>query len=122
MRLYLPLIVTTFLYMTSWHVFGLRIWWTQAQPTYTDELRIWCAEVMDYSFPFNKSGSPWLSYSDHLWSIPVDFKGSLVNYTTLLALSQSSKEARVCCEDHTVRDGWYLAFFIAGMLLQEVEQ
>lgn len=129
MRLYLPLIATTFLYMTSWHLFDLHIRWIQPQRCYMDELRMWFAEVMDYGFPFSRIGSSWLSYNNHLWSIPVELKGSLVNYTTLLALSQSSRRARVSCQGlliayfmYAVRDGWYLAFFMAGMLLQEVEQ
>lgn len=84
---------------------------------------------MDYSFPFSRVGSLWLSYNDHLWSIPAEFKGSMVNYMILLALSQSSRKARliwqgslVCFFMYAIRDGWYLSFFLAGMLVQEMEQ
>ncbi|KAE8350084.1 acyltransferase family-domain-containing protein [Aspergillus coremiiformis] len=128
MRLYLPVACTTFLYLTSWHVFGLRIRWAQPQSSYVDEVRMWFAEMMDYSFPFGRVGTSWLTYNDHLWSILVEFKGSLVNYNMLLILSRSSRRARVGCQlllvayfMYAVRDGWYLSFFMAGMLLSEVE-
>lgn len=69
MRLHLPLISTAFLYMTSWHVFSLRIRWIRPEQSYADEFRKWLREVMDYGFPFSRAGSLWLSYNDHLRSI-----------------------------------------------------
>ncbi|GKZ36769.1 hypothetical protein AbraIFM66950_007966 [Aspergillus brasiliensis] len=127
-RLYLPLLITTFLYMTSWHVFDLHIRWTQPQACYLAELRTWFSEVMDFAFPFTRVGSPWLSYNDHLWSIPVELKGSWLSYTVFLALCRSSRPTRLSCQAvliiyfmYVVHDGWYLSFFAAGMLLREIE-
>ncbi|OOF95811.1 hypothetical protein ASPCADRAFT_168486 [Aspergillus carbonarius ITEM 5010] len=127
-RLYLPPLIITFLYMTTWHLFSLRIRWAQPQACYLAELRAWFSEIMDFSFPFTRVGSLWLSYNDHLWSIPVELKGSWLNYTVLLALCRSSRPARLTCQViltvysmYIVHDGWYLSFFLAGILLREVE-
>ncbi|KAE9372641.1 hypothetical protein N431DRAFT_505001 [Stipitochalara longipes BDJ] len=112
-RLYLPLICTTFIYMTSWHVFGLRIRGVQPRDIWRVEAKTWLGEIMDFSFCFSRT---------------MEFKGSLVNLFTLLALSRSSRNARLVCElglityfMYAVSDGWYLAFFIAGLFLRELD-
>ncbi|PWY96375.1 hypothetical protein BO94DRAFT_505560 [Aspergillus sclerotioniger CBS 115572] len=127
-RLYLPLIATTFLYMTLWHVFGLQIRGAYPQDSWSQELRVWSREVKEFGFPFARLESPYLSYNSHLWSIPVEFKGSLVIYAVLLALSRSSRRARISCQlflmlyfMYAVQDGWYLALFMSGMLLREID-
>ena len=55
-RLFVPTLVTTFLWMTSWHAFG---WCTipfEAQETYTQELSRWYHNVKQFSFLFGRSG------------------------------------------------------------------
>ncbi|KAJ5552081.1 hypothetical protein N7494_001459 [Penicillium frequentans] len=118
LRLYAPLFLTTFLYMTSWHFFGLRIRGIQPQEDYISELRMWFAEVADFSFPLSRVGSLWLSYNDHLWSVPVEMKGSLDHPE---GFGSGSEVLLIIYFMYAVRDGWYMAFFMAGMLLREVE-
>src|SRR5271155_1780668 len=74
LRLHIPVICTTLLYMTSWHAFGL---WTdnEHQSNYRDELWKWYAEFKNFSFIFNTGGDPWFPYNIHVWSIPVEFRG-----------------------------------------------
>jgi peptidoglycan/LPS O-acetylase OafA/YrhL len=126
LRLYIPVICTTFLYMTSWHAFGI---WTSSehQSNYRDELWNWYAEFKNFSFIFNVGGEPWFTYNFHVWSIPVEFKGSIVIYTSLLAFSRCTRNARLLCQLGLIwyfmyiTDAWYCALFMSGMLLCDLD-
>ena len=127
LRLYIPVICTTFLYMTSWHVFGL---WTDGEPhqsNYRDELWKWYVELKNFSFVFRQGGEPWFAYNYHSWSIPVEFRGSIAIYTSLLAFSRCTRNARLWCEVGLIFyfmyivDGWYCSMFISGMLLCDLD-
>lgn len=128
MRLYIPLIVTTFLYMLTWHAFGgLWIHGAKKQGNMHDELWWWYAELKNFSFIFNMGGEPWFTYNFHLWSIPVEMKGSIAIYTVVLALSRCTTNARLwCCAGLMfyfmyICDGWYCTLFIMGMVLADLD-
>ncbi|KAK3322729.1 acyltransferase family-domain-containing protein [Apodospora peruviana] len=127
LRLFIPLICTTFLYMTSWHVFGIWTEPSKAEPSYGAEIVSWYKEMKAFSFVFNQGDKPWFSYNFHLWSIPLEFKGSIVIYTSLLALARCSRNARLWCQVGLIYyflyivDGWYCALFVAGMLLGDLD-
>ncbi|KIW16574.1 hypothetical protein PV08_03762 [Exophiala spinifera] len=126
LRLFIPIACTTFLYLTSWHVFNYR---AEPEPksTYREELWNWYCEFKNFSFVFNTGGNPWFSYSFPTWSIPVEFKGSIVIYTTLQALSRCTRNARLWCEIGLIfyfmyiADGMFFALFMAGMLLCDLD-
>jgi len=126
LRLHIPVICTTFLYMTSWHAFGI---WTDSvhQPNYRDELWNWYAEFKNFSFVFRTGGEPWFSYDFHVWSIPVEFRGSIVIYTALMAFSRCTRNARLWCELGLlvyfmyIVDGSFCAMFMSGMLLCDLD-
>lgn len=126
LRLYLPVIGTTLLYLTLWHVFDI---WTIAkrENKYSDELWQWYMELKNFSFIFSGGGSPWFTYNVHVWSIPVEFKGSIVIYTAVLAFSRCTRNARLMCEVGLIwyfmyiSDGWYCAAFTAGMLINDLD-
>lgn len=128
LRLYIPLIVTTFLYMLTWHAFG-GLWIQSAtkQSNIRDEMWWWYAELKNFSFIFNGGGDPWFSYNVHLWSIPVEMKGSVLVYMALMALSRATTRARLWCEAGLmfyflyIADGWYCCFFMAGMFLADLD-
>lgn len=76
---------------------------------------------------FRPRNPPWFEYNVHLWSIPVEFKGSITVYTTILAFSRATQKARlwgvvglilyfVC-----LVDGWFCSMFLAGMLICELD-
>lgn len=127
LRLHLPVIATTFLYMTSWHLFGI---WTDSvqEANYRDELWKWYAELKNFTFVFRTGGDPWFSYSFHVWSIPVEFRGSIVIYTVALAYSRITKNARLWGEALLIFyfmyivDGWFCSMFMAGMLICDLDQ
>ncbi|KUI60941.1 hypothetical protein VP1G_08156 [Cytospora mali] len=128
LRLYIPLTVTTFLYMLTWHAFGgLWIYGAKKQSNMRDEIWWWYAELKNFSFIFNSGGEPWLSYNFHLWSIPVEMKGSIVVYTSLLALSRATTKARLWCTVGLmfyfmyICDGWYCSLFMMGMFLADLD-
>ena len=126
MRLYIPIIVTTFIYMTSWHALGI---WTHAehQGSYGDELLRWYRDLKNFTFIFDGSGNPFFHYNGHVWSIPVEFRGSIVIYTCLLAFSRCRKNARLWCELGMIYycmyivDGSFYSMFLAGMLLCDLD-
>ncbi|KAL2433893.1 hypothetical protein ABEF95_012544 [Exophiala dermatitidis] len=127
-RLYLPVIATTFLWMTSWHALGLRSLAPGAykpEKTYLDELWKWYTEIKNYSFVFHED--PAFGYNDHTWSIALEFKGSIAIYTCLMAMSRLSKNARLCCEAGLIFyflyivDGWFCGLFSMGMLLCDLD-
>lgn len=128
LRLYIPLIATTFLFMLTWHAFGgLWIPNVRKQSNLRDEIWWWYAELKNFSFIFNSGGEPWLSYNFHLWSIPVEMKGSIVVYTSLLALSRATTKARLWCTVGLmfyfmyICDGWYCCLFVMGMFLADLD-
>jgi peptidoglycan/LPS O-acetylase OafA/YrhL len=127
LRLFIPVICTTWLYMTSWHAFGLWIAAVEQEPNYRAELWKWYAEFKNFSFVFTTGGEPWLSYDLHVWSIPVEFRGSIIVYTSLLAFSRATRNARLWCEAGLIfyfmyiTDGSFFAMFCSGMLLCDLD-
>jgi peptidoglycan/LPS O-acetylase OafA/YrhL len=120
LRLFIPIAVVTFLYMTSWHLFGV---WTVSpvhEPTYRKELWKWYTEFKNFTFVFRTGGETWFTYNFPTWSIPVEFRGSIAVYTTLMAFSRCTKNARLLGEVALIfyfmyiADGWFGATFIAG--------
>ncbi|KAK3307341.1 acyltransferase 3 [Chaetomium strumarium] len=120
-RLYIPLMVTTLVYVTSWHVFG--IWNAACEPkgTIGEEIWNWYVEFKNFSFLF-KEGWMWVNYNTHLWSIPLEMKGSIITFTACIALARATSKARLICLLALVIyflyivDGYYCALFVAGML------
>ena len=120
-RLYIPCMMTTFLFFTSWHALNISTFWPHHQDTYLAEIWNWYAEFKNWTFVFRPGEAYFFSYNVHLWSIPVEFRGSIIVYTTLMALSRSSRNTRLWTEAGLIFcllfmvDGMKLAPFIGGM-------
>ncbi|KAK4150592.1 acyltransferase 3 [Chaetomidium leptoderma] len=120
-RLFIPLMVTTLVYVTSWHVFGILNYQCEPKATLAEELWNWYVEFKNFSFIF-KDGWPWVSYNTHLWSIPLEMQGSIITFAACIALSRAAPKARLFCLLALVFyylyvvDGYYGALFVAGML------
>ncbi|KAK4237939.1 acyltransferase family-domain-containing protein [Achaetomium macrosporum] len=127
LRLYIPVLCTTFIFMTIIHAFNIWVDPIKSKENYLQAVWAWYSEVKHFTFVFKDGGVPWLTYNFHLWSIPVEFKGSIVVYTSLLAFSRCSRNARLWCQAGLIFyflyivDGWYCALFMAGMLLNDLE-
>ncbi|KAI1843163.1 hypothetical protein JX266_010690 [Neoarthrinium moseri] len=126
LRLWIPLMAVTLVYVSSWHLLGMWVEDASPKSTWLAEVWSWYTEMKNFNFVFS-GGEPWLSYDMHLWSIPVEMKGSIVVYTTLVALSRVSRNARLWCEltlifyFSYIADGWYCAMFVSGMLLSDLD-
>ncbi|KAF1808537.1 hypothetical protein P152DRAFT_462404 [Eremomyces bilateralis CBS 781.70] len=125
-RLYLPIIVTSLLFATWWHVFGTRVF--KPVPTYVGEFQTWLQAFIHLSWDWRLSTHMWFRYNFHMWTIPVEYRGSLYVYTSLIAFSRASKNMRLLCTIFSIIytlliiDGWYLSLFVAGMLLCDLDQ
>lgn len=126
-RLYIPVLVVTFIWMTSWHVFGIQSSHPDAltpEKTYKDELWRWYCDFKNFSFIFSENTN---HYNDHTWSIPMEFRGSVVVWTTLLALAECDTTTRLFIEAGLtwyfmyIVDGWYCALFMMGVLLCDLD-
>ncbi|TAQ88833.1 hypothetical protein B7494_g2853 [Chlorociboria aeruginascens] len=127
LRLNIPVIVTTFAWMAFLHMFGI---WQESpilQSSFREEVWLWYTEYKNFSFAFGTGGKPWFTYNFHVWSIPVEFKGSVIIYTALMAFSRCTRNARLWCQVGLIVyfmyivDGWYGAMFISGMLLCDLD-
>jgi peptidoglycan/LPS O-acetylase OafA/YrhL len=127
LRLYIPLITILFLVMTLSHMFGIWVHGLPELSTWREHVWKFYADFKIFSYVFNEGGNPFFSYSDHVWSIPVEFRGSMAVYTSLFALSRSSLKARLWCEAALVfyfmyiADGAHCAMFMMGMLLCDLD-
>lgn len=127
LRLYIPVVVTTFLFMTSWHMFGIWTATPEHKKTYGAELWNYYTEFKNFSFVFKTGGEGWFSYNFHTWSIPVEFRGSIIIYTALQALSRCTRNARLWCELGLIFyfmyivDGAHYSMFMAGMMLCDLD-
>ena len=126
-RLFLPLFITIGLYAVSWHTFNLWVKGMNPQGNWRDELWSFYQEFKNFSFIFKEGGLPWMSYNFHLWSIPAEFRGSIVVYTSIMAFSRCSVKAHLWCQVGLifyfmyVADGWFCAMFVSGMLIRHLD-
>lgn len=122
-RLFIPLAIVLFAYVVSCHILGLWVSGLQWQGSLLDEVWNFYAEFKNFSFIYNGGGSPWMSYSVHVWSIPIEMKGSMVIFGAALALARTPQGTRLLCMAALIvyflyiADGWYCAMFVSGMLL-----
>ncbi|KAB5540571.1 acyltransferase family-domain-containing protein [Coniochaeta sp. 2T2.1] len=125
-RLFIPIIVTTFLFVTSWHVLDIWVSTNEKQATYGAELYKWYVEFKNFSFLF-KENQPWVEANRHLWSIGLEMRGSVIVYMALLAFMRATTKARLLCECALIYyflyivDGYYGALFMAGMLQADLD-
>ena len=125
-RLFIPIIVTTFLFMTSWHLFDIWLSTNQKEPTYGAELWKWYVEFKNFSFLF-KENQPWVEVNRHLWSIGLEMRGSVIVYMACLSLMRATTKARLLCQLGLIYyfmyivDGYYGALFMAGMLQADLD-
>lgn len=126
-RLFVPLVAVMLPYALTWHATGM--WVNGATPagSWRDEVWAFYLEFKNFSFVYKEGGPPWFSYNFHLWSIPMEFRGSMVVYAAQVALSRSRKGARLLCQVGLiayfmfVSDGWFCAMFVQGMLLCDLD-
>lgn len=131
LRLFLPVIAVTLINITLWHIFQVDSGGNPFHPKrheyFKDELWSWYSEFKNYSYVFKDGGMPWFTYNGHSWSMPVEMRGSVIIYTTLLALSRCTKNVRltiICLLMFYfiyITDAYYGTLFMGGMLFADLD-
>lgn len=128
LRLFIPVAASTLTFAIFWHLFGIRSSLPGSdapERTFADELWKWYCDFKNFSFIF--TGEPKNSYNGHLWSIPVEFRGSIVVWSVSLALVRCRTNMRLLFELGLtfyfmyIVDGWYCALFMMGLFLCDVD-
>lgn len=125
-RLYVPVLGVSFIYLSSWHLLGVRVSWPEKAPNYFAELGNFVHEFITWSFVLRERGFPIFAYNFPAWSLPVEYQGSIVTYTTLLALARVKTRARLVVmlvlAFYFLRMGSWSSFcFLCGTTLAEVD-
>ncbi|CAN9214679.1 unnamed protein product [Alternaria alternata] len=128
LRLYIPVIIVTFAWTSFRHWSKLSLDMHEMKSTFREDVIVWYQTFKNYSFVFSTNIYEFTeAYHPHTWSIPIEFKGSIVVYTTLSALSRCTRNARLWCEVALITyflyvvDGFYAALFMSGVLLCDLE-
>ncbi|KAL2121180.1 hypothetical protein VTJ04DRAFT_5207 [Mycothermus thermophilus] len=125
-RLFIPLIVVTFVTVCLWNIFGVFNPHYEIKSTLAEEIWNWYIEFKNFSFLF-KDGWLWVTYNAHLWSIPFEMRGSIVTFTACIALARATHKARLLSLVILtwyflyVVDAYYCALFTAGMLHADLD-
>lgn len=125
-RLYYPFIVTTVLYFFSWHIFRLDLEWPKPQDTLLLEIENWWVEFRGFANPFRTPTDTWFTYDFPLWTIPVEFQGSLLILLVLFACSRTTIRARMSVTAalavyfHHI-GLWQMFCFLTGSLIAEAD-
>ncbi|KAF1972892.1 acyltransferas-like protein [Bimuria novae-zelandiae CBS 107.79] len=129
LRLYIPVIAVSFICLVIRHYPGIYVAFGETKESFREDLWTYYTTFKNYSFVF-LTGELYefpLLYHPHAWSIPIEFKGSIIIYTTVSALSKCTRNARLLIEILLtyyflyVVDGWYGALFMYGCLLCDLE-
>lgn len=125
-RLYIPIFITTLVYITTWHVFGYTVSNAKQEKNLRDEIWNWYTECKNLTFLF-KEGPIWLSMNVHVWSIPLEMRGSMVVFTSLIGFYRASTNMRLLgmigltFYSLYIADAYYCALFCAGVLLCDID-
>jgi peptidoglycan/LPS O-acetylase OafA/YrhL len=134
LRLYLPLVASTFISMLL-AAAGLYIHDPLARNTLPPKQPSFWLQILDWWNSLSVLMSPFLlvngnnlyspPYDGHLWTIPLEYRGSIIIFVTLLGISRVTSTARLClliflpiyCIYTT---HWDLFLFLSGTLLAEL--
>ncbi|KAF2850331.1 acyltransferas-like protein [Plenodomus tracheiphilus IPT5] len=128
LRLYIPVITVTFLWLCMRHATGVWMNVHQMNGSFREDVKRWYETFKNYSFVFSTNHIEFSeSYHPHTWTIPLEFQGSIIVYTALPAFARCTRNARIWCEVALifyflyVVDGYHCALFMAGMLLCDLD-
>jgi peptidoglycan/LPS O-acetylase OafA/YrhL len=132
LRLFLPVIGTIITFLTLWHVSAIDVPYMERQSSFRKDLEQFAGEICEFAWIFARDTSatgygPAFSYNDHLWSIPLELRGSMVVFVSLLVTSAMTSKRRVICHGVLIVyllyavNGWYGAMFLMGTLICEYD-
>lgn len=131
-RLWLPVIGTTFTYMIIRHM-GVWADWPKLQPSFTAELGAYCSELLRFTYVlrikeniFESIPLNTFSYNPHTWTVALEVQGSILLFITLLAFSNLSSKSRMLLTTllalyFNLQGSWVSFCFLSGAVLAEVD-
>nr|POE88042.1 hypothetical protein CFP56_11271 [Quercus suber] len=124
-RLFIPMLIVTISVVLMGR-FGIVSLYTP-QPTLLGDLWEWYKEFKGITWIYQTSGNPFFTYNPHTWSLPVEWRGSVVIYGSIMAFSRASRNARLWSEIGLmfyfiyIADGAVYGMFIAGMFICDLD-
>lgn len=125
-RLYLPIVVVTFIMCSWYHWTGILTPFIP-EATWGQEVWKWYAELKTYTFIYGAPKQPWFSYQPHTWTIPIEMRGSLLVWMTVLSLSRTNRKGRLFGVGFMIWycmyivDGSFFSLFLTGLLLCDLD-
>ena len=103
--------------------------WPTAQPSLFAELWNWVIELGYALNPFTKHSpaTRWFSYDPPVWTIAVEFQGSILVFASIALFSRPKLQHRVLlftgtCLALLVLSQWAMACFMAGVIFNDLEE
>ncbi|KAH8882156.1 hypothetical protein GQ53DRAFT_666400 [Thozetella sp. PMI_491] len=125
-RLFFPVVCSTFTFAMIWHIFGIYVPFPPIQDNIFLEIWHWMGETLQF-FYFFRNGFLFTNYNGHTWTIPVELRGSMFVFVWLFALHRISHRIRILMTLGMAiylavftTGAWYAAFF-AGMFTCELD-
>lgn len=131
-RLWLPVIGTTFTYMIIRH---LGVWadWPKLQPTFFGELGHYIKELIRFTYLLRIEENPYVdlnittfSYNPHTWTIALEYQGSVLLFIVLLAFSTLRTRLRMALMSFlaiyfVLLGSWVSFCFLSGAIIAEID-
>ena len=131
MRLFLPVIPATYYTMimihNGWHRSLNRTVKVPAPLPLWNQTAHWSAEVQEMLYPFTWQDRKH-TYGIQLWTLPIEFRASLVIFLTLLGLSKAQTAFRMfvvgflAVYSLATAAHWEMSLFFAGIMLAELNR
>lgn len=124
-RLFIPMFVVTITVVFLGR-FGLVALY-EPEPTLAGDLWEWYKEFKGITWIYQTGGKPFFTYNPHTWSLPVEWRGSVVIFGSLTAFSRASRNGRLWSEVGLmfyflyIADGALFAMFVAGMFICDLD-
>ncbi|PVH73922.1 hypothetical protein DL98DRAFT_575997 [Cadophora sp. DSE1049] len=134
LRLFLPPIISTFSVALFVHIGWYKTAYDEMPgdiPRHparygllVDQLGDWLRFVLaDLTHPWSWK-SPRSEYDSHLWTIPIQFRASMISFLALLGLAKAKPKARTGCllaltAYSLQQEKWPVALFLAGIMMAE---
>ena len=123
-RLFLPCVVVTFMSYTL-RIMGVRLTAEELKLDFWGRTRIYLTFLKDFLDVWTWEPQ-WSGYDGHLWTIPVEFKCSVILFLIVLSLQRCKTwvrltlEAIVFIQSFCIYMRYYISLFMGGMMLAEV--
>lgn len=131
-RLWIPVIGTTFVYMLLRHL-GLYAAFPILKENLLLEVVAYLKELWSFTYLLRIEENPYLdlkkstfSYNPHTWTIALEYQGSILLFIVLLAFSHTTIKARMTLMAtlaiyFNLQGSWVSFCFLSGSLLAEVD-